>query len=69
MVLYLGLLITDIFSIVISCTECSLISPEPGFGCLRSVSSLSLVEGKLRSNFVLNDLLSFSGFFNLLSSF
>ena len=68
MVLYLCLLITDIFSILI---WCSLISSDPElfFSFVPSVSSVSLVEGNLRSFFVLSDLVSFSGFFNLLMSF
>ena len=77
MVLYLCLLITDIFPIVISCKECSLISSDPElfFWCLRLFSSVAFVEGNLRcwvelpSFFVLNDLVSFSPFFNLLRSF
>ena len=77
MVLYLCNLITDIFSIVISCKECSLISSDPElfFWCFWSFSSASLVEGNLRrwvelpTFCVSNDLVSFSCFFNLLMSF
>ena len=68
MVLYLCLLITDIF--VISCKECSLISSDPElfFSGLRVFSSVSRWL-ELPTTFVLNDLVSFSCFCNLLMSF